>query len=311
MPSIWDTVSKTGKKIADYNHWPNVVNWVIDYKVLLCNQDNWIAQFTFAGAMFGEMFWTNFVPSPREIERKTVTGGYRCGFYAGIKFKSPIEIVFGKGTSTVVGEIASPFAKGLFYWWAQQVAYDAFKAWETLMFPQLICAPYVGDACIRNSRATAPPGTTSGVPGLGEVIYDPYGWLSPTQPSADLPPGRARAYTTWIANAGPTGISSFKTGFQVEGVVVEVEEHGGALPGEQIPVIREYQNTFESEQQIAAWYEITSGPSVVGSAVTNVFFIIDHLDSPDADAFPSLMPPNYQHWIDPDANMDGRKPFNP
>jgi len=306
--SMWDTVGRAGKKVVEYNHWPNPVNWLIDYKTLACNQDNWIVQLEFAAAVIAEMFWTDFVPSPRELERKAITGGYRCGFYLDVNFKSPVEILWGQGTATMVAEIARPFATGLFYWWVAQVIYDALGVWQTLLFPQFLCEPPTGDIYLKNATATCPPGHTEGVPGLGELVYDRYGYNSPNEPSCTITGAAYHVGAWWIFNAGPTGMFNIKTGWFISGVAVDIEEHGDLLPFGQLFVPRERSDGDAVFIDIGAWFSADSGPSVAGSAAITSRWLVDiePIDTPKD--WPSWKRNHPEPWKDPRCAMDGEGP---
>lgn len=286
---VWDTISGYSSKAINFNHWPQPFNFLRNAKVLMCNQDYWLAEFEFAFDLLADFFWTNLVPSPREIERKVFTGGYRCGFYLDVGIKSPLEIVFGNGTSRMVGEIAAPFARGLFYWWAAETAIDAFALWQTVMFPQLLCDPFVGVVLRSNDRATIAPGHAEGSPGLGNLLYDPLGICGPSQPIVSFPPGTQTMYCAWLFTAGPTGLFNIQTGWDDGGNIIEVENHGSLLPGAQKAVIRQYSAFSPVDRTIGAWFAGDSGPSVAPSAVTAVRFIADWSPSPQP-----LHPENFE-----------------
>jgi len=272
---VWETVSSNGKKAVALNSWPTPFNFLEDAKVLMCNQDYWLAEFRFAFDLLAYFFWTNLLPSPRELERKAFTGSYRCGFYLDVKVKSPIEIVFGQGTSRMVGQILSPFARGLFYWWAVNALFDAMGTIQTLMFPQLLCDPFIGDVLRQNDAHVVPPNYIDGVPGLGDELYDPHDYCAIFGPVVLLPPGAHRVYAAWLFNAGPTGMTDIQTGWQIDGVVQEVQGHGDAFPGQQIPVIRDFQNFSLTSTEYAPWFSAVGGPSIVGGAALVVRFIAD------------------------------------
>lgn len=281
---VWEKLSSTTGKVANFNHWPQPFNFLKNARVLMCNNDYWLAEFEFAFDLIANFFWTQIIPSPRELERKTFTGGYRCGFYLDVPIKSPIEIVFGQGTSRMLGEIAAPFAQGLFYFWAASAGLDALAVWETIMFHQYLCDPFVGDVLRSNDIMPMPPGHTEGIPGLGTLNYDPFHICGPSQPFILFPPGGWHVYAVWFFNAGPTGLTNIETGWWDGSQVLGRESHGGGLPGTQTVIVREAQGYAAGGKAIGAWAAGDSGPSVAGSAAIVIRFIGDW--EPNAAPFP-------------------------
>jgi len=82
-------------------------------------------------------FFSNFVPSFNEITRKFVGGSYKCGFYGTKGARSPVDVFWkGQNAGQIAGEILSPVARGLFYWWAAETAFDAVSLWESLIYAE-------------------------------------------------------------------------------------------------------------------------------------------------------------------------------
>lgn len=298
---VWDSITHGVEKAASFNHWPNPFNFLKNARVLMCNNDYWLAEFEFAFDLIANFFWTQVIPSPRELERKTFTGGYRCGFYLDVNIKSPLEIVFGQGTSRMVGEIAAPFAQGLFYFWALGAGIEAFAIWETVMFHQYLCDPFKGDVLRRDDIMPMPPGHTEGIPGLGTLSYDPLHICGPSQPFVLFPPGGWHVYAVWMFNAGPTGLTNIETGWWNGTEVVGRMSHGNAVPGQQVPVIREAQGWSAGGFDIGAWAAGDSGPSVAGSAALCIRFIADW--EPLAQPFPD------DYFYEPVADDPRRNPM--
>jgi len=280
----WDAIEHGVGKALKMNSWPPPFNFMKNHRVLLCSEDYWIAEFEFAFDVVMDFFWSAFVPSPRELERKVLTGGYRCGFYLDIKVKSPIEILFGQGTSKMVGKIFSPFATGLFYWWAAQTAIDALSVFETILFRQLMCAPFTGDVLRQNDRGVIEAGGSYGVPALGTLYYNPRAICEEIGPICHYPPGYQHAYATFLFTAAGGGMTDIKTGWQKNGVVIEQQDHGGLAPFTQKGIIREIQFMDITNGELAPWCGATNGPGVVVSGVDMIVFVFDNEE---------FAPPNY------------------
>jgi len=198
---VWEYVSSQGKKLAAFNYWPRPTNWVKNISVLVCNQDTFIMQIELAFNLAAAFFWANILPSPRELERKFFTGGYRCGFYLDIPLKGPVEILWGKGTQKMVAEIARPFVTPLFYFWGISTTIEALSSFGTLIYPQYQCIEEIGDGLRKMDVAAMNINHTEGVPGLGEFVFDHNDFLSLTVAQVNIPPGYWRVIACWaIAN---------------------------------------------------------------------------------------------------------------
>jgi len=264
---VWETVKHEGKKIAGFNHWPNPVDWVTDIKVLVCNQDTWIAEINLFAALAAKWFWTNVIPGPRELERKFMTGGYRCGFYIDVKVKSPISIIFGEGTGRVIAEIAGPVATAFFWIWAEQASIEALSAWQTLLYPQEFCQDHIGDGLRRADHGVLGQGHWEGVPGLGVFVFDAYEYLSLGAALVSLPAGYWSVYAAWIVDASPWITSNLKLGFHADSVPVGMWEAGDTTPGLPTQRITQASGYSDHGQVIEAWME---GDRPLGSFPQNI-----------------------------------------
>lgn len=211
---VWESVSSAGSKVANFNHWPMPVNWVKNIRLLVCNQDTWMAEVELAFNIGMWFFWNNVLPSPREIERKAFTGGYRCGFYLDIPIKSPVEVIFGRGTARMIAEIAEPFARGLFYWWAASATMEALAAFTTIMYPQLYCTDNLGNAMRSNDRAALGSGEHSGVPGLGFLNFDHNNIMSLTDATVFFPAGYWRVVALFLLPVGEGPFDYLRVGIK-------------------------------------------------------------------------------------------------
>jgi len=210
----WQSVKQNVREAASWNHWPIPPNWVTDIRTLVCNDQTLIVQIKLAFALSMEMFFTELFPSPREIERKFFTGGYRCGFVLDVKVKSPIEIIFGKGTATMIAEMARPAITGLYYFWMEQTAISALSRFMTVIYPELFCEAGIGDGLRKADRAPFGAGHIEGVPGLGVEIFDYKNLLPANAAIADFPAGYWHAYAAWFINPSPWPLTGLKLGIR-------------------------------------------------------------------------------------------------
>lgn len=272
---IWDTVKGNAGKAANFNHWPNPVNWVVNIDVLMCNQDYWLARIELAFATAADFFWTNLVPSPRELERKFLLGGYRCGFYVNIKVKSPMRIVAGKGASTVIVEIVQPFTKFLFYWWAQQTILESIAAWMTVLYPELYCVENVGKVYNQNSNAPIVTGTTAGTTAFPTHTYDPFHLALPLEEGATLGAGPAKVTAAWFFTVGNVPIDSIKTGWTVNGIQQDIQDLPGGGLGSDPHVVRTLELPSYGGGVIQPWFSAHSGSRVIPATASVITAIYD------------------------------------
>lgn len=288
----WDTMTNGAEKALQLNSWPKPMNWVTDVQVLVCNQDTWIAQIKLAFAVGANFFWSSFLPSPREIERKIITGGYRCGFYLKVRVKSPISIIFGQGTSTVIAEIQGPFARGLFYWWAQETALGALSAWTTLMYPELFCEEHIGDGLRRSDIGSLGQGFNSGVPGLGVKVFDVYDFLSPTNAIVFLPPGYWKVYAAYFVNSSPWPTEGLRLGLGLDGEpfrTQEVDNSDSSIPRTHIT---QETGFFDQGHALSAWIEGTRPLGAFPQTINCVMFTYSWSPIPFEDSGNGLPLPN-------------------
>lgn len=200
---VWEKMETLGRRAPSWNRWPPLHNWVKDIRTLVCDDQTMLVQVKLAFALSMEMFFTNFLPSPREVERKFFTGGYRCGHILNVPLKSPVEILFGKGTNTIIAEIARPAVTALYYFWLQQTTITALSMFTTLIYPMAFCEENIGDAYRRNDRASLGGGHIEGVPGLGVLIFDYYDICTANAAIASFPPGYWSVTAVWVVNPSP------------------------------------------------------------------------------------------------------------
>jgi len=275
---VWDKLAAGTGKVAGFNHWPNPVNWIIDVRTLMCNDDYWLADIEFAAATFATFFFTQFIPSPRELERKIGIGGYRCGFFLSDGFANPVEIIWGRDTARVLVEIAHPFLTGLFYIWAMEVGIGALAAWQTVMFKQLRCAPFVGNYLYSGAHAGASGGHSEGSVGLGTLVYDPNHYGNATVADMNVGAGWTRMNVYWTFISSGNGFTDIKTGFLIGDTVIDIQDHGSLPPGGTRTVVRDLQYDDTSGHDIAPWWSADCPLTVIPNTVSAVRVIGDHHD---------------------------------
>lgn len=157
-----------------FRSWPDpTAGFVQDIKVLAC-QDTWQAEVTMYGLAAAHWAWSAFIPSPVEITRKTLTGSYKCGFYLGLKFSSPIDKVFrAPGASKMLMEITRPVTTGLFYFWAASTYFSAFNTWQSLIYAGQMCGLDHDECALSDGEGSYfAGGAINGTPGFYHVLQD-------------------------------------------------------------------------------------------------------------------------------------------
>jgi len=184
--SMWDTNTNEyryaaglpPKKESKWPKWPNPFSGIIK------ETDQWSCEHIqqnlifFQSAALLNFWWTNFTPSPVEQTRHFVLGQYKCGWLWRPKLKSPIDVVWKNDKlSAVLLEIAGPFTKALYWWWATETAFAALDQAQTLIYQDEICEANGNECLVRDGNGTVPgtPGHRVGDPGLYTTMYDPRG----------------------------------------------------------------------------------------------------------------------------------------
>ncbi len=182
---VWEFVSDNPRK---FTHWPDPFKGMVKNIDVWACEGTWQAYIEIAGAEFGDWFWTNFVPSPVELLRKSVTGSYKCGFYLLDHLNSPLDIVWRDGSvSAGLAEITSPAVVGLFYLWAAETAYNALSRWSTVLYAFDMCGATRNEALSGNGSVGLGTGYTIGTCPFQTSIYDPNHWLNVADGSVNVP----------------------------------------------------------------------------------------------------------------------------
>lgn len=117
--------------------WPNPFNCGIKHMTSWQCGNEVIVDIELIAGCVAQFFWSNFVPTFNELTRKFVSGSYKCGFYAGTKAGSPLDVIWqDESLSRTVGGILGPFATALFYVWAAETAFSALDTWQSLIYAE-------------------------------------------------------------------------------------------------------------------------------------------------------------------------------
>jgi len=185
--SIWNDAAGFAKS-KKWTHWPNPFNVIRNVRVLACDNDMWVADIEFYAKFAGEFWWTNFVPSPVEVLRKSFLGNYKCGITKNIPGANLGEIMWGANTQRMIAGIFAPVLNTLFYWWATETAVSALSAWSTLLYEQARCENQDMMAVMRGGHFFSHlegPGSPAG----STVVKDPFGLCVPADCAISKPSG--------------------------------------------------------------------------------------------------------------------------
>jgi len=194
MPSNWNSVQGVRENLA-YAHWPNPFNTIKNIRTLACDPNiDLLVEFAFP--LIAEFWWTNFFPSPREVFRHFVFGQYMCGVKMFPSQKSPMELVWGRGTRTVIVSILRPAATGLWAWWVTATAFEALSTWSSIVYAMENCDQEPNTAVSINWDGEK-VGLGGGQPVGADSVWDPNHWLNPANTGYDIPSGSAQVFSTW------------------------------------------------------------------------------------------------------------------
>jgi len=178
MPTLWEQGQDAYRK---YHHWPNPYKFFMqDMEILSCGP-TFQAKVKYVGSEIFNFWFTNFVPSMVEIERRIVMGKYKCGFVLKARDKGRVGIIWkNPAIRTAVIEMSNPWLSGLFYMWAAQTAYDAITTWQSMVLKMSQCGADPHATMIRDGISLLGYGHNDGGAALGDTIQDPEGRASET-----------------------------------------------------------------------------------------------------------------------------------
>jgi len=272
---VWDTISTGAYKAAKFNHWPKPFNFVKSIEVLVCNADDWYARIELAAAVAGQFFWTELLPSPRELERKFTLGGYRCGFYLGGNFRSPVEWFGPPETTEVLAHVAGPFTEALFYIWMQGALFDALQSFETVLWPQEHCIPFKGDFLSLNSGTFIVSGDNMGGVQHGQNKVDPFGMCAPSGLSLLTPGGSMKAYAFWVFDAGTADLTNCAVRWTGAGLDSSWKELGDCPAGHQLRGSHYVTGVTHAQTNVTPEFRCHSGLRVIPGGVAITVCIFD------------------------------------
>jgi len=182
---VWEFVSNNPRK---FTHWPDPFKGMVKNIEVWACEDTWQAYIEIAGAEFLDWFWTNLVPSPVELLRKSVTGSYKCGFYLLDHLHSPLDIVWKDGSaSRILAEITSPVVKGLFYLWAAETTFNALSRYSSVLYAFDMCDATKNECLLGNGHSGLGTGYTDGTSVFMTKIYDPNSWGNTADGGVNIP----------------------------------------------------------------------------------------------------------------------------
>lgn len=201
-----------------FTRWPNpFTKYVDDIEVLMCSNNIILL---IKGAALGFLYYgfTTFVPSPVEIGRKIITGGYGCGFYLLPGIPSPLDIIGRNRAATrFVAKITAPATGVLYYLWGQDAIFSALSTFTSLIYAARKCDLFNG--AIELGGASTPINFNTDDAGIGliEEIYDPHNWKVGFG-GQWLIPHNGTGSGWWAFGLLPTGIilNSFSSWIQVD-----------------------------------------------------------------------------------------------
>jgi len=231
--SVWDAVQYQQnqalgkifpKQLFPWKRWPGAPNYVLERDIWAC-ETGWYAYLKFSEYALLNFFWTSFIPSHVEIERKVLLGSYKCGFYFLPKFKSPLSLIIGEDGVSVIAKFARPLTTVLFWWWAAETAWSALDTAQTILYKEQFCDDLATGFLAIDAEHIFSVDTTDGqVTGWNEE-HDPDNRLSPGPGVALLPPGHYRInFSAHFVHTAGTSVSNCAIWLNVNGEVIQLQE---------------------------------------------------------------------------------------
>jgi len=238
MPTLWDKFSQGPSK--EWTHWPHVFPFTLNTQVMACADSTYLNLSIIAITAL-KFFYSNIVPSPVEIARKTVSGSYKCGFYLKVKVKSPLDIIWRSARmSRAIAGITSPITTGLFYVWAATSAYEGLQTAATLYNAFARCDADPNTGVMADAHTFLPDPAGSGAPVFATTLYDPMANQIPAITTFLYEPGRVHLTAFgYLTSVGAT-VDSAEVYFDIDGAHVALQELPPIGPGESTEWFIEY-----------------------------------------------------------------------
>jgi len=205
-----------------WSHWPSPYNFEARIRVLAC-KEGWQAEVELYATAFAWWFYSNVVPSPVEITRKVMLGGYRCGFYTPIKIKSPLTFFIGNKGVKFLAEVLRKPLSVLFWWWVASSIFAALDTWHTVAEAKEDCDAAKWECLLGNGF------NTISIPGF----YQGAQWdvLSDT----DNHHLGASNVAVFAGTATASGwVSVVPNGMIIHSVIIEIRTPGGVVHAQEI-----------------------------------------------------------------------------
>jgi len=230
-------IVETGQYALKHKRWPNpFTNMVRDIEVIAC-EDTFQAKIKMYGSEFGDWFFSQIVPSPVEIFRKTMTGGYKCGFYIPLKIRSPLDIVWkDKIASKLLAEVHRPVLTGFFFIWAAETVLDALSRWQTLQYAMQMCEADRRECLMMGGKSPLAIGHNDGGAALSTVLWDPLNIAQETDTAINVQEPVAITMNAFgfLVSDGCT-INNAEVYMFANGVEVANQSLGSVGPGQVVP----------------------------------------------------------------------------
>jgi len=293
MGSIWEV--ETLQKAALFNHWPNPVKALVKkFEITACEDT---LQFRIEYWAAGAFVWLfdNFFPGPREIERKFLTGSYKCGFYFFGKRGSVLNLVFeDKSIGVVVGEILGPVAQALWYVWAFETAFSALSTYSSMHYAIEKCGADRYECLMRDADAPLPPGIHTGGPVFSQIIWDPNHWGVTADNTVIIPERKnVHAFACGYLLANNHVVNSARVAFTIGTEEVAFTELGHMGSGEIKGWQLDWSDAHDAGSiKVQITYDIDAG-GVINSDIQCTRFTVREtpLDIPNGGHSPKETPP--------------------
>jgi len=239
-------------------------------------------------------FFSNFVPSPTEIVRKTATGGYKRGFYGLPKVKSPLDVIWRSGDgSKLLGRMTSSLTTGFFVMWAGSTAYEAFDTWQSLYYLTQTCEEDPNAVIFRDGRVGTHLGFNSGSPALWATVWNPQGFGNANTGHINRT-GTVQYSASWygVLTLQTQNVTGIKVGWSLNGVPTGLIDYGdlGAL---QVMEVEATIQGVETGLELQPYYEFTVLSSGVNPGLLTaprVIYNIPPYIGPDEPPGPLIAP---------------------
>lgn len=188
MPDLWDS-HKTKQLVNDFKHFPNPFPYIKNWRVISCGP-NVTVIVQMWGAFLGSFIWSEFLPTPKQLLKKGLSGDYACGIAMETEDAEPVLVTWqSTDFITTAFEIAGPLQEAVIAAWAVSALFEGLDLAHSLYMAIQTCAGDPNECKLGDGSSFFPSAEETGDANLYTSLWDPQHAGDPTPGDIRYPTG--------------------------------------------------------------------------------------------------------------------------